>query len=34
MLVPFNDLEALRRALERRDIALVLTEPALTNNSA
>ena len=31
-LVAFNDLEALARALERRDIALVLTEPALTNN--
>jgi glutamate-1-semialdehyde 2,1-aminomutase len=31
-MVPFNDLEALARALERRDIAVVLTEPALTNN--
>ena len=31
-IVPFNDTEALARALERRDIALVLTEPALTNN--
>ena len=31
-VVPFNDLEALTRAMERRDIALVLTEPALTNN--
>jgi glutamate-1-semialdehyde 2,1-aminomutase len=31
-LVPFNDIEALRRALERQDIAVVLTEPALTNN--
>jgi glutamate-1-semialdehyde 2,1-aminomutase len=31
-IVPFNDPEALARALERRDIALVLTEPALTNN--
>jgi glutamate-1-semialdehyde 2,1-aminomutase len=31
-LVPFNDSEALSRALERRDIAIVLTEPALTNN--
>jgi glutamate-1-semialdehyde 2,1-aminomutase len=31
-LVPFNDVEALQRALERRDIAVVLTEPALTNN--
>ena len=32
VLVPLNDVEALARALERRDIALVLTEPALTNN--
>ena len=32
VLVPLNDLEALALALERRDIALVLTEPALTNN--
>jgi glutamate-1-semialdehyde 2,1-aminomutase len=32
VLVPFNDVEALARALEPRDIALVLTEPALTNN--
>ena len=32
VLVPFNDVEALARALERRDVALVLTEPALTNN--
>jgi glutamate-1-semialdehyde 2,1-aminomutase len=31
-IVPFNDVEALTRALERRDIAVVLTEPALTNN--
>jgi glutamate-1-semialdehyde 2,1-aminomutase len=31
-IVPFNDLEALERALEREDIAVVLTEPALTNN--
>jgi glutamate-1-semialdehyde 2,1-aminomutase len=31
-IVPFNDVEALTRALERGDIALVLTEPALTNN--
>ncbi len=31
-IVPFNDPEALGRALERGDIALVLTEPALTNN--
>ena len=32
VLVPFNDIAALERALERRDIALVLTEPAITNN--
>ena len=32
VLVPFNDVEALARVLGRRDIALVLTEPALTNN--
>lgn len=32
VLVPFNDVSALERALERRDIALVLTEPAITNN--
>ena len=32
VIVPFNDLEALARALERRDIAIVLTEPAITNN--
>ena len=32
VLVPFNDLDALERALERRDIAIVLTEPAITNN--
>ncbi len=32
VLVPFNDLEALARVLERRDVALVLTEPAITNN--
>ncbi|HEY2121080.1 MAG TPA: transaminase [Candidatus Acidoferrum sp.] len=31
-IVPFNEVAALARALERRDIALVLTEPALTNN--
>jgi glutamate-1-semialdehyde 2,1-aminomutase len=31
-LVPFNDLEALRTALEPRDVAIVITEPALTNN--
>src|SRR6478735_11572778 len=32
VLVPFNDVPALELALERRDIALVLTEPAITNN--
>jgi glutamate-1-semialdehyde 2,1-aminomutase len=32
VLVPLNDIDALGRALERRDIALVLTEPAATNN--
>ena len=31
-VVPFNDSEALARALEPGDVALVLTEPALTNN--
>jgi glutamate-1-semialdehyde 2,1-aminomutase len=31
-IVPFNDHQALAAALERHDIALVLTEPALTNN--
>ncbi len=32
VVVPFNDPAALARALERRDVAVVLTEPALTNN--
>jgi glutamate-1-semialdehyde aminotransferase len=32
VLVPLNDPAALARALEGREIALVLTEPALTNN--
>src|SRR5215203_5581281 len=32
VLVPFNDLGAVTAALERLDIALVLTEPAITNN--
>ena len=32
VVVPFNDPAALARALEARDVALVLTEPALTNN--
>jgi glutamate-1-semialdehyde 2,1-aminomutase len=31
-LIPFNDPEALRTALEPRDVAIVITEPALTNN--
>jgi glutamate-1-semialdehyde 2,1-aminomutase len=31
-VVPFNDLEALARALETRDVAVVLLEPAMTNN--
>jgi glutamate-1-semialdehyde 2,1-aminomutase len=31
-VVPLNDVPTLARALEQRDIALVLTEPALTNN--
>jgi glutamate-1-semialdehyde 2,1-aminomutase len=32
VLVPFNDLEAVAAALSQGDIALVLTEPAMTNN--
>lgn len=32
VIVPFNDPEALGAALVRGDIALVMTEPALTNN--
>ncbi len=32
VIVPLNDVAALRHALERRDVALILTEPALTNN--
>jgi glutamate-1-semialdehyde aminotransferase len=31
LIVPFNDLGALERALAGGDVALVLTEPALTN---
>jgi glutamate-1-semialdehyde 2,1-aminomutase len=31
-VVPFNDLGALERALESREVAVVITEPALTNN--
>ena len=32
VIVPYNDPGALARVLERRDIAIVLTEPAITNN--
>jgi len=32
VIVPFNDLEALEGALGRGDIAVVMTEPAMTNN--
>jgi glutamate-1-semialdehyde 2,1-aminomutase len=32
VIVPFNDLDALHAALGRGDIALVMTEPAMTNN--
>ena len=32
VIVPFNDIPALERALAGRDIAIVLTEPAITNN--
>jgi glutamate-1-semialdehyde 2,1-aminomutase len=32
VVVPFNDLDALERALAGRDVAVVITEPALTNN--
>jgi glutamate-1-semialdehyde 2,1-aminomutase len=32
LVVPFNDLEALERALASREVAVVVTEPALTNN--
>jgi glutamate-1-semialdehyde 2,1-aminomutase len=31
-VVPFNDLSALERALASREVAVVITEPALTNN--
>jgi glutamate-1-semialdehyde 2,1-aminomutase len=31
-IVPFNDPDALRAALEPRDVAIVITEPAPTNN--
>ena len=30
-IAPFNDLDAVERALGHRDVACVLTEPALTN---
>lgn len=30
-VIPFNDVDGLRAALEPRDVALVLTEPAMTN---
>jgi glutamate-1-semialdehyde aminotransferase len=30
-IVPFNDLEALERALSAGDVAIVLTEPVMTN---
>src|SRR3954471_19924546 len=32
VVVPFNDLDALERAMAGRDVAVVITEPALTNN--
>jgi glutamate-1-semialdehyde 2,1-aminomutase len=32
LVVPFNDLAALQRALAARDVAVAITEPALTNN--
>jgi len=32
LVVPFNDLEALECALADREVAVVVTEPALTNN--
>ena len=31
VIVPFNDPDALRAALETREVAIVITEPALTN---
>jgi glutamate-1-semialdehyde 2,1-aminomutase len=31
-MVPFNDPDAVRAALASRDVAVVLTEPAMTNN--
>ncbi len=32
-IVPFNDLAALERVLATREVAVVITEPALTNNT-
>ena len=32
VIVPFNDVEALRSALATREVAIVITEPAMTNN--
>jgi len=32
-IVQFNDVDALREALAPRDVAVVLTEPAMTNNN-
>jgi glutamate-1-semialdehyde 2,1-aminomutase len=32
LVVPFNDLETLERVLSAREVAVVITEPALTNN--
>ena len=32
LVVPFNDLDALERALATHEVAVVITEPALTNN--
>ncbi len=32
LVIPFNDLSALERVLSAREVAVVITEPALTNN--
>jgi glutamate-1-semialdehyde aminotransferase len=32
LVVPFNDLDAVERALATQEVAVVITEPALTNN--
>ncbi|MGC4110098.1 MAG: aminotransferase class III-fold pyridoxal phosphate-dependent enzyme [Nocardioides sp.] len=32
LVVPFNDLDAVERALASHEVAVVITEPALTNN--